>query len=82
MSPITEGLLTATSNYHLDGEDICLRARRELIELRASHARLLAALKTIAYEPIGPADASCIEVLDGVTQIARAAITAAEELEK
>jgi hypothetical protein len=39
---------------------------------------LLAALRRIAWEPIGPADASHREVLDAVTEIARAAVLLAE----
>ena len=45
-----------------------------LYRLRAQRAQLLAVLKTIAYEPIGRSDASNRDVLDAITEMARAAI--------
>lgn len=41
-------------------------------------ADLLAALNTIAYEPIGHSEASLREVYDGIVEIARAAVARAK----
>ena len=45
--------------------------------LRQVNADLLAALNTIAYDPIGPADASDAYVLNECVRVARAAIARA-----
>lgn len=44
-----------------------------------AHEELLAALHKIAYEPIGPSDASDREVLEGMADIAKQAIAKAEK---
>jgi hypothetical protein len=50
----------------------------ERARLIAAAPDLLEALRTIAYEPIGPSDASASFVLRGIEDIARAAIAKAE----
>lgn len=52
---------------------------REDAQLFSAAPALLEALERIAFEPQGPSDASHAEVLQAVTDIARAAITLATE---
>jgi hypothetical protein len=52
--------------------DECTRA---LNEVRAERDAFAAALNRIAYEPIGPSDATHQQVLDDVTDIARRAVS-------
>jgi len=62
------------------------RLEKENAELAARHAAdqrkiaaLVEALTKIAYEPFGESDATHAEVLDAITEYARAALEAAKE---
>lgn len=62
-----------------DGEDmvaegICNASDARLV---AAAPELLEALRRIAYEPFGPSDATHEQVLDAITELARAAIAKA-----
>lgn len=64
----------ANPAYHFKTKDCIAGNIARVIERHDPTKELLAALNTIAYEPIGDPEASYREVYDGIIEIAKAAI--------
>lgn len=55
----------------------CPKCNEQFDRLETINAELLEALKRIAFEPFGPSDATHEQVLEAITELARAAIAKA-----